>query len=148
MLLSCISFSRISDSMSMSLANLHVSQSLLFSLPFFLSPSLLFPKRLELIVWALLPCASGFRNKCRNWFGQLLRAWYLYIHQIFGKKNEILRHAVEAPTTVAHLIWVVHKSHGGNRYCIDAAVCAGESKRRKGRKGRIGSIASGRGGVV
>ena len=55
---------------------------------------------------------------------------------------------VEAPTTVAHLIWVVHKSHGGNRYCIDAAVCAGESKRRKGRKGRIGGIASGRGGVV
>ena len=55
---------------------------------------------------------------------------------------------VEAPTTVAHLIWDVHKSHGGNRYCIDAAVCAGESKRRKGRKGRIGGIASGRGGVV
>ena len=25
-------------------------------------------------------------------------------------------------------------------YCIDAAVCAGESKRRKGRKGRIGGI--------
>ena len=55
---------------------------------------------------------------------------------------------VEAPTTVTHIIWVVHKSHGGNRYCIDAAVCAGESKRRKGRKGRIGGIASGRGGVV
>ena len=47
---------------------------------------------------------------------------------------------VEAPTTVAHLIWVVHKSHGGNRYCIDVAVCAGESKRGKGRKGRIGGI--------
>ena len=44
---------------------------------------------------------------------------------------------VEAPATVAHLIGVVHKSHGGNRYCIDAAVCAGESKRGKGRKGRI-----------
>ena len=49
-------------------------------------------------------------------------------------------HAVEAPTTVAHLIWVVHKSHGGNRYCIDVAVCAGESKRGKGRKGRIGGL--------
>ena len=93
MLLSCISFSRISDSMSMSLTNLHVSQSLLFSLPFFLSPSLLCPKRLELISWALLHLASGFRNKCRNGFGQLLTAWYLYIHQIFGKKIEISCHA-------------------------------------------------------
>ena len=93
MLLSCISFSRISDSMSTSLANLHVSQSLLFSLPFFLSPCLLFPKPLELIGWSHLPWASGFRNKCRNGFGQLLAAWYLYIHQIFGKKIEILRHA-------------------------------------------------------
>ena len=55
---------------------------------------------------------------------------------------------VGAPTTVAHLIWFVHKSHGGNRYCIDTAVCAGESKRRNGRKSRIGGIASGRGGVV
>ena len=46
-------------------------------------------------------------------------------------------HTVEAPATVAHLIGVVHKSYGGNRYCIPAAVCAGESKRGKGRKGRI-----------
>ena len=49
-------------------------------------------------------------------------------------------YVVEAPTTVAHLIWVVHKSHGGNHYCIDVAVCAGESKRGKGRKARIGGI--------
>ena len=93
MLLSCISFSRISDSMSTSLANLHVSQSLLFSLSFFLSPALLFPKPLELIGWSLLRWGSGFRNKCRNGFGQLLAAWYLYIHQIFGKTIGILRHA-------------------------------------------------------
>ena len=33
-------------------------------------------------------------------------------------------------------------------YCIDAAVCAGKSKRGKGRKGRIGGIGCGRGGVV
>ena len=45
---------------------------------------------------------------------------------------------MEAPTTVAHLFGVVHKSHGGNRYCIDAAVCAGERKRGKGRKDEIG----------
>ena len=93
MLLSCNSFSRISNSMSSSLANLHVSQSLLFSLPFFLSPSLVFPKPLELIDWSLLPWASGFRNQCRNGLGQLLAAWYLFIHQIFGKKIGILRHA-------------------------------------------------------
>ena len=50
---------------------------------------------------------------------------------------------MEAPTTVAHLIWVVHKSYGGNRYCIDAAVCARESERGKGKKGRIGGIGCG-----
>ena len=93
MLLSYIYFSRISNSMSSSLANLHVSQSLLFSLPFYLSTSLLFPKPLELICWSLLPWALGFRNKCRNGFGQLLAAWYLYIPQILGKKIGILRHA-------------------------------------------------------
>ena len=93
MLHSSISFSRISDWMSKSLANLHLSPSLLFSLPFFLSPSLLFPKPLELIGWSLLPWASGFRNKCRNGFGQLLAVWYLFIHQIFGKKIGTLCHA-------------------------------------------------------
>ena len=40
--------------------------------------------------------------------------------------------AVEAPTTAAHLFWVVHKSHGGKLlYCIDVVVCVQEKKREK-----------------
>ena len=50
--------------------------------------------------------------------------------------------------TVAHLIWVVHKSHGRNHYSIDATVCTGESKSGKGGKGIIGCIGCVQGRVV